>query len=345
MLRKLLLAAFASAALLGSTSNARADVVAGGFFSGTLEKFTSGGAQSTFSTIASMADPFPGISGVTFDPVNNRVYATARISDRIYSVNATSGAVLGFHQLAVGSQPAGIVTNAAGDIFVANNGMNSISWFNSSFGHIADITIPDIGLGNNLPSGLAFDSQGRLVVSTFAGGGVFRYDFGTSTFSSFAPSPLANGHIAIDASDNAYVGGAAFSNAVEKFNSAGTPIGAPFLNIDSTILPQPPLGYASPDFTSPAGVAIDPDGNLIVAALGRTNPFSASDNFQNNGGLFKFSPTGTLLQTFAVQSTPFSSVTFVSAIPEPSSIAIILTGAVATAAARHRKRKRLSTHS
>lgn len=317
-----------------------ADIIVSGFFSGTIERFDEQtGAQSTFASLSSATDPFPGLSSVAYSSSNNVVYASARISNRIYTMDGTTGAVLGFHQLAAGVLPTSIAVDGAGNIFVANNASSDIIVFDSSFNQINTLTIPDVGAGLNFPSGLAFDGPNRLIVSTFAGAGLFEYNVTSGTFSSLAPSPLANGQVAINALGEIFVGGAAFSNDVLRFSNDGTAAGNPFITIDSGILPLPGQGFTSPDFTSPSGVAIDADGNIIVAALGRTNPTSGADNFQSNGGLFRFAPDGTLLTTFGTNLTPFSSVAIIpNAIPEPNAAAalILLSGVMAS---RIRRRK------
>ncbi len=324
-----------------TAASVKADFVATGFFSGTIEHFDSTtGQQSTLAMVASADDQFPGLAGIVHDPIGGILYASARISNRVYRVDATSGAVLGFTQLDAGSSPAGLALDGAGNLYVANNGGNTISIFDTGGSQSGSISLPTSALGDNLPNGLAFDQQGRLVISTFAGAGLFRFDPTDSSVSSLSSVPVANGQVAISGLGEIFVGGAAFSNDVLKFAEDGTPIDAPFLTIDDTLLPQPDLGYASPDFTSPSGVTIDADGNLIVSALGRTNPTAAGDNFQSNGGMWKFAPDGTLLQTFGTNLTPFSSVTSLTAVPEPGSMALI---SVIGLSALARRRKRLET--
>lgn len=338
-----MLVVFLFAFSLGSawtTDDAFAVIMATGFFSGTIESFDEQTLdQSTFATIASDSDPFPGLASIAYDHQTDRLYTSARISGRIYTVDATTGSVLGFHQLPVGSQPAGLAIDAARNLYVANSGANSVSVFDSNWQAVDTITIPDIGLGDNLPTGLAFDDQNRLVISTFAGGGLFRYDPGTDMVMPLAASPLANGQVAIDQAGNILVGGAAFSSDVRKFDSSGTEVGSPFLTIDDTLLPQPPLAYASPDFTSPSGIALDGDGNLIVTALGRTNPTNINDNFQNNGGLFKFSSSGAFIDAIEPGITPLSDAAVVptAVIPEPGTAVLIVLGALVTLAGFYRK--------
>lgn len=323
--RPLAIAALTGCFLTLTTSSVTADIVATGFFSGTIERFDPvSGVQDTLATVASPTDPFPGLSGLAFDQPNNVLYASARISNRVYRIDATTGSVLDFWQLANGSSPAGLALDGAGNLYVANNGGNTISVFDPVGIAINTIALPNIGVGDNLPNGMAFDSQGRMVISTFAGGGLFRYDPSDSSVVSLAPAPLANGQVAIDDADRIYVGGTAFSNDVLRFEADGSFSGSPFLTVDQSLLPTPMDPFVSLDFTSPTGVTIDADGNLIVAALGRTNPTSAGDSFQSNGGLWRFSPDGALLQSFLGPTplTPFSSVIVLTAIPEPNLFAL-----------------------
>ena len=157
-------------------------------------------------------------------------------------------------------------------------------------------------------------------MSAINGTGVYRYDapLGQSAFNS---SPIANGQVAISSGGTVAVGGVVFSSFVSLFDLAGTQTGG--INIDAAYLPQPTAPYTSTDVTSPQGVAFDGSGNLIVTAMGRTNPFSADDNFQNNGGVFVFDPSGTTLLDSLVNTTPYTGV-IVAPVPEPS--ATILSG-------------------
>jgi uncharacterized protein (TIGR03382 family) len=315
-------------------------VLVGGFFSNTVDRFdTATGTTSVFSTIAPPATagvPGPGISGLAYNPFTNRIYASARNTNRIYSLDGFTGAVTGFKQLANGTSPASIAVDSSGFVYVANNAGNTITKFNSDFVEQQTLTLPNFGAGNNLPSGLAFDSQGNLIVSTFAGVGVVKYTVATDSFSIFNSSnPVANGQVAIDGAGNVYVGGAAFSNSVAKFTSAGAASGS--IDITAALLPPPSQSFASPNFTSPSGVAVLSNGDVVVAALGRTNPTDVNDNFQNNGGVFLFDSSGTFIRS-ATNVTPYSSALVFTAVPEPTSFMAASVGLASLAWLRRRRR-------
>ncbi len=313
-------------------------VLAGGFFSGTIDRWdTATNTVTTFSNIGAQTGVgVPGIVGLAYNPITNRVLTVGRFTNTVYELDASTGTVLAQHNTGGLAAPAGIAVDSSGNVYVANNGGNTLTRFNSTFTSSTSITLPNFGVGDNLPSGLAVNSAGRVIISTFAGAGVMIYDPATGITSSFnATNPVANGLVTVDSTDAVYVGGAAFSNSVTKFDATGAIVGG--VTIDDSLLPPPGLPFTSPDFTSPSGVAIDGSGNLLVAALGRTNPFELGDNFQNNGGLFLFGPGGNLI-TSKVQTTPYSSVLFFTAVPEPSSMLAAACG-LATVSFLRRRRK------
>ncbi len=323
MSRSLCKFAFLFSVLLFASQELKAAILTSGFFSGQIQRFEEvGGAPTTFATVANANDPFPGLSGLAIDPASGRVFTSARISHRIYSYDS-QGTPLGFYQLPDGTSPAGMTFGSNGRLYVSGNANNTVTSYDVtnplSFVQQNQITIP-----GSSPSGLAFDLTGRLLISTFAGAGVLGSDASLSASSSVANVPLANGQIVVDANNNFYVGTAAFGNNVYKFTASGTEIGNPWLTL---ALPTPPLPFVSPDFTSPVGVAVDANGNVLVGALGQTNPTSGGDNFQSNGGLFRFGPNGNLLQNFGGGLTPISAVAVVP-VPEPTTRILVSLGAL-----------------
>lgn len=298
-------------------------------------------SMRNFITIPQSTDPFPGLTGLAYSASLNRLYATANASQRIYAFNAESGAMIGYQQLGGSFAPAGIVIDPAGDIYVSDNGGSTIQRFtpnsvNASL--TASGTIQLAGAAGNL-NGLAQTAAGQLLVSAINGTGVYRYDT-TSGQTTFNPSPIASGQVAISPDGTVAVGGVVFSSYVSLFDLAGVQTGGILIN--STYLPQPALSYTSADITSPQGVAFDGSGNLIVTAMGRTNPFSLGDNYQSNGGIFVFDPTGTTLLDSLVNTTPYTGV-IVAPVPEPSTAIL---GSVAIALCcwqRLRPRRRTAT--
>jgi sugar lactone lactonase YvrE len=289
-----------------------------------------------FITIQPSVDAFPGLTGLAYSSSLNRLFATANSSQRIYSFNAESGALIGYQQLSGSFAPAGIALDPSGDIYVADNNGSTVRRFtpNASNATLTSSgTIQLSGAAGNL-NGLARTSGGQLLISAVNGTGLHRYD-AISGQSTFSTSPIANGQVAISSGGSVAVGGVVVSSYVSLFDLAGNATGA--IHIDSTYLPPPLAPYTSTDVTGPQGVAFDGSGNLIVTAMGRTNPFSPSDNFQSNGGIFIFDSTGTTLLDSLVNTTPYTGV-IVAPVPEPS--AVVLGGLAIGVCCWHGLRKR-----
>lgn len=278
-----------------------------------------------FITILPATDAFPGLTGLAYSSGLNRLYATANNSRRIYSFNAESGALIGYQQLSGSFAPAGIALDSTGNLYVTDNGGSTIVQFTpnpSDASLTASGTIQLSGAATNL-NGLARAASGDLLISSAAGAGVFRYTSGSGQSDFNVANPLANGQVAIGPTGNVAVGGVVFSSDVSLFDGLGNQTGS--IPINASILPQPALPYASSDVTNPQGVAYDSAGNLIVTAMGRTNPFSASDNFQSNGGIFVFDSTGSTLLDSLVNTTPYTGV-IVAPVPEPAAAPLLAAG-------------------
>jgi len=283
---------------VGLTSpRASADILAAGFFTGNIDRFDEQtAAQSTFASIAGN----PGLAGMVYNPTDRRVYVSALNHGGIYVLDANTGSTLAFHSLGYG--PGGVGVDNSGNVYVTDFTSDLVRVYQpSSF----TTPINSISVAAAVSSGVGVLSNGHVLIAT-AGGGVFRYDgFGVSTFSPSPTAIIASSQIAVDSSDNVYIGHAlGFANFVLKFNASGAFLGV--LEVTDAMVSG--TGQGSSVGTSPSGVAVDADGNVIVAALGRSNP---GDPGGERGGVFKFNPNGILLETIATASSAYSSVAIV----------------------------------
>lgn len=318
-----LLALLAVAGVGVSTAAANLLVVSE-LFTGRLQAYTTPGAAPTqFAQLSTRADsPFALLSGIHFHAASNRLYVSeldrgGTSNGRVHVLDATTRAIL--QEVDFDFGVAGVTVGGNGDIYLSDAGSDMVRRYNSNFVLQADIQI----VGANATSGLAFNGN-DLYISTF-GAGIFRYD-GSSVSSFVGPGSGASAQMAFDADGNLYAGhGLGFSNFAHRFDASGTEFlkgGSPFLEVTEAMVGS---WGGSSSGTSPSGLTFDGNGNLVVAALGRSNPFDSdgAGNFGERGGLFLFDRDGNLLDTFASGSRSYSGVAFVSAIPEPSSLAMV----------------------
>jgi sugar lactone lactonase YvrE len=259
-----------------------------------------------------------GLAGIAVDTAENIAYASSRFLDRIYVFEATTGEPLVagpggtpglFKQLPAGSQPAGLAVDTAGNLYVANNGGTTVDVFDRSANPID--TISDGAQLLKLPSGLTFDESGDLFITTMAGANVLRYS--GSNLSQFTPPnqngmPFVPNGVVVGPEGEVFVADV-FSNGIFKYAADGTEItadgGGPFIEID-----LPGIDPSPQHPNAPSGLAFDEDGNLLVAALGPTNPF---DDGESHGALLRLSSEdGSLLQELGLDLPPLSNLALVS---------------------------------
>jgi len=273
--------------------------------------------QTSFSTTN---DTSYTVSVYTPDgqPVNN-----GTIVDGIYGdLSAMFGA------------PAGLAFDADGKLYVPDNANNNIYVFDgTSTAPVETLTI-DANGGAGL-GGVAFDSSGTLYVSSFGSNEVYTYD--GSTFSTlvtagsgglFSPAGLT-----VASDGTVYVAGLG-SNAVLSYDSSGSPLGA--FAIDPSTGFTVDMDDSFFPTNAPADVVFDPDGNLLVALLGSTNPSEFLDF--PKGGLLRYNFDTQEYEVVAPQGTgAFSSLAFV---PEPGTIFLLfVAGSGMLALSRLRRRR------
>lgn len=282
-----------AASLFGCWQPVVADIFVTGFFTGNIERFDEDTkAQSIFATIPGN----PGLSGIAYNPTNHRVYVSALNLGGVYILDASDGSVLSFEVLGFG--PGGLAVSAAGEVYVTDFTSNLVRFYDSSMAELGSISIP----AATVTSGVGFLDNGDVIIST-AFGGVFRFDGDSVTaFTTDPAAALASSQVAADDSGNVFVGhGLGSSDNVFRFATDGMLTGV--ITVTDAMLDG--TGTGSTPGTSPSGVAIDSEGNVIVAALGRSNP---GDEGGERGGLLKFDADGDLLDTFISGSSAYSSV-------------------------------------
>ncbi len=143
------------------------------------------------------------------------------------------------------SDPRGIARDAAGNLYVADNGNNAVKEILAGSG-----TAVSIGSGFNQPGGIALDAAGDIYITDTGNGLVKEILAGTSTIVTLGSGFTAPYGITLDATGNIYISDV--SQNVVKEIAAGT---------GTTIT------YAT-GFNQPHGITIDGSGNLFVANTG-----------------------------------------------------------------------------
>lgn len=173
---------------------------------------------------------------------------------------ATNGVGLIFAHSSLGN-PQGEAFDQAGNLYVANEGHNTITKFTPGDVSSTFAADPDDNSIMNFPEGLAFDKAGNLYVANEESGTIEKFDtngvaslFATDDGSDTIFSGPEG--LAFDTSSNLYV--ANDDGFISKFAPGGTFLGQ---FGDSSYL------------NSPVGVAFDTNGNLYVA-----NSLAAGDS-------------------------------------------------------------------
>ncbi len=263
---------------------------------------TSAGLVSTFAgtpgskgyfNAPDLAAQFSFPTGLAFDnsgnvfiaDQGNNVIRIINSIDTVATFAGTGSAALkdGDDTIAEFNLPESLVTDAAGNVYVADEGNNCIrkispqGMVTTFAGSASEGYKQGTGAGAqfNSPEGIAIDQSGNLyvsdagnnvirkitsdgAVSTLAGSGTFGYADGTGAAAQFA----APAGLAVDAVGNIYVADE-YNARIRKITPAG---------VVTTIAGNGILGFedgtgATAEFNYPTGIAIDAAGNLYVADL------------------------------------------------------------------------------
>lgn len=145
------------------------------------------------------------------------------------------------------SGPAGIGTDASGNLYIANYDGNTISKYSSS-GTFLSTFISSSSL--NGPGSIVFDSSGNAYILSYGNGRVLKYSSSGTFISNFGNFSNPYG-MAIDASDNIYVCDSG-NDKVYKYSSAGSLQGTITLNNND----------------NPHGVVLNSNGDIFILLAG-----------------------------------------------------------------------------
>ncbi|HJQ35019.1 MAG TPA: PxKF domain-containing protein [Pyrinomonadaceae bacterium] len=227
-----------------------------------VQKFNSAGAfVSTFATGGSGAGSFVSAADVAVD-VSNNVYVAdgfpERTSGIVQKFNSSGGFVTSWGTQGSGNGQfiagaAGLDTDSAGNVYVADPGNHRVQKFTSGGTFITS-------WGVTGPAGVAVDDSDNVYVTdgdtvkVFTSAGAFVRQFGSSgSGNGQLDGPRA---LDVDASGNVYVADTN-NNRIEKFDNTGA-----FVSSCGS------AGNANDQFAGPQGIAVDTAGNTYVTDTG-----------------------------------------------------------------------------
>jgi DNA-binding beta-propeller fold protein YncE len=261
------------------------------------------------------------------------IYVSNYGGNTIEKFNSVTGADLGTFARTGLNGPEGLAFDSAGNLFVSNDGNNSIMKFTPGgtgtvfatyptdpnlfapeglafdkagnlyvanwFGNTIEKFTPD-GVGSifasglNYPAGLAFDNGGNLYAANYGNDSIEKFT-PDGVGSSFASSISGPEGLAFDAAGNLFVANAN-NQTIEKFTPGG--IGSVFAS----------------GLKSPLSLAVDSAGTLYVV--------NESAAFNQKNDIEKFAPDGTYLGVLT--STGVNEPFFIAIqVPEPSSLSLL----------------------
>lgn len=166
------------------------------------------------------------------------------------------------------SQPNNLTLDAAGNLYVATYGENSVVKVDPSGTKVATYT------GFNDPFGLACDGSGNLYVSSEFGGDIKKVDAGTGSITTYATGFTTPTSIAFDANGNLFVAnyGASIICKVDPSGAIIATYGAGIANPTSVVIDALGNLYVS-SYSANTVTKLDPSGNHIATYTGMTNPY------------------------------------------------------------------------
>lgn len=250
-----------------------------------------------------------GPTGIAFDAAGN-AYISNQVTNTISKFSPQGSALATIGSSATLSTPFGLAIDSQGILYAANYGsgtpQNSVSTFDASGIFVSAITSQI-----NRPVGLAFDASDRLYAGNWFQDTVSRFGADGTFQATIGPAGISGpGGLAIDSSGRLLVANEN-ANTVSLFDAGGVLLAT--------------IG-ASAGLTAPSGLALDAAGNIYVSS-GTGSTDSLISKF-DSAGVFQFSWTTPDVAAFLATQ----------AVPEPSTVALMLVACGSLAAFRCRRR-------
>jgi DNA-binding beta-propeller fold protein YncE len=281
----------ALAVLVEISAPASADIIVAGYFDSSILRYGEDGTPMNPIVPPGGTSGVVGPSGITFGP-DGSLYVSNQTSmfspgapDSIVKVDPSTGEVMPFIMLASGYLPAGLRFGPDGNLYVSRNGglsaatgTGSVDEYNGTTGAFIGSVVTNL----TQPTGLLFDSTGKLYVSSYQDGSVVVYD-GTNATVLVAKGQgnlMAPAGLAFGPDGNLYVVDLLLG-AVRRYDLKGNFIGG-LIPVGGQLFNQ-----------FPSDLLFDRHGHLLVADLGAS--YTAPE-----GGIKEFDPvTGDHLGDFA----------------------------------------------
>ena len=248
-------------------------------------------------------------TGIVLDSAGNAWVSNARLGTYQNTVSLFDASGTYLSNITGLDDPAGLLRDASGNLFVANYGGDSVTKYDPSGAFLSQF-----GNATNMngPQGIAIDGSGNFYTANYDGNTISKFNSTGVYLSTFASVTKPTGM---------------------EFNSAGDLLVASFttnqiFKYDSSGSLLQTITHESLD--QPIGFAIDPDDN-IYAANGGGNSITA------------FDPSGTFVQTWSLGDGAGNRPAFIAfrpvPVPEPSSFALLAVGAAGLAAWKVRRKR------
>jgi sugar lactone lactonase YvrE len=240
---------------------------------GSIQKVTSGGVQSTIpiSGVAALSNP----GGVFVDGAGN-IYIADYSTSRVVKVpwNSATSTYGTATTLGTGiSTPNDVAVDGNGNVYIANEGANTvvkIPWNGTAYGTQINLPSPSPAFSGLSPTGVAVDGNLNVYAADYHGNAVWKYVWngtGYNTAVTVGSGLLNPFNVSVDANGNVYI--ADYGNrrvVVEPWS--GSSYGTQ--TVVATV--------ANNGLATPTGVSVDGNGNVYIADQGNNRILKLSNS-------------------------------------------------------------------